>query len=169
MRIEQLGDELEMDRTTQKSRRQGGPVESARPAEHKYSRTPDDLWRLPATDRVAAVEVWTALHHFLRLGSTLARVTDEDLAACPCLADRSGEHIRKGIQVLDREGLIVRKAAGSRRELAIAAKLRGAAAAPEQKPPAPTPKPVKNDAFVPVENWSSTFWSLVSENQQAGT
>lgn len=160
-----------MDRNRSNQPRQPGSVEGTRPADHKYSRTPDDLWRLPATDRVAAIEVWTALHHFLRLGSTLTRVTDEDLAGCPCLVDRSGEHVRKGIQILDREGLIIRRAAGSRRELAIAAKLKGSpkpAPILERKPPTPLPDPAKNDAFVPVENWSSTFWSLVSENQQPG-
>lgn len=161
-----------MDRIRSNQSGQAGSVKGARPVEHKYSRTPDDLWRLPAADRVAAVEVWTALHHFLRLGSMLTRVTDEDLAACPCLADRSGEHIRKGIQILDREGLIVRKAAGSRRELAIAVTFKQASRTttespkPVGRPPAPSPK---NDAFVPVQNWSSTFWSLVSENQQSST
>jgi hypothetical protein len=159
-----------MDRISRRSPGQAGTVEGTRAAEHKYSRTPDDLWRLPATDRVAAIEVWTALHHFLRLGSTLARVTDEDLAGCPCLADRSGEHIRKGIQILDREGLVVRKAVGSRREMAIAATFKQSqrttteSQEPVARPPAPLPK---NDAFVPVENWRSTFWQMVSENQQA--
>jgi hypothetical protein len=161
-----------MDRIRSKQPGQAGNVEGTRTADHKYSRTPDDLWRLPATDRVAAIEVWTALHHFLRLGSTLTRIADEDLAGCPCLVDRSGEHIRKGIQILDREGLIVRQAAGSRRELALSATFKQShrttteSPKPVVRPPASAPK---NDAHVPVENWSSTFWSLVSENQQPGT
>lgn len=150
--------------TSQKPR-QSRPVENAR-REHAYLRTPEIIARLPACERAAAREVWDALHYYLRLGATPRRVTDEDLHACPCLADRSFEHIGKGIQILDRLGLISRDASGSRRELAILATLKGARPAPEAKAPAPAPKPIENDAFVPL---ARPFWELVRESQRTGT
>lgn len=154
-----------MKPTTQKKPRQPGAGDSPR-REHAYLRTPEIIARLPACERTAAREVWDALHYYLRLGTTPRRVTDEDLHACPCLADRSLEHIGKGIQILDRMGLISRDASGSRRELAILAALKGARPAPEAKAPAPAPKPPENDVFVPL---ARPFWELVRESQRTGT
>jgi hypothetical protein len=148
---------------------QADPVENARTADHSYTRTVRRLWYLPVTDRVAAVETWTALHDFIRLGTEPRRVTDEDLLACAPLAGRSAEYAGKGLQVLVRLGLISRNTNGSRRELAIVGKLKGARAdhIPEPgKKVASPPAPAENDVFIPL---TRPFWELVSECQKTGT
>lgn len=133
-----------MKSTTQKKLPQGSRVENARPADHIFSRTPQCLDYLPVEERVASQEVWRALHHYLRVGAALRRVTDEDLLAQPPLQGRSKEHARKGLQILDRLGLIARETGGSRRDVAIVARLRGAskpAPAPSVPVPPVRPKP----------------------------
>ena len=83
-----------------------------------------------------AIEVWATLHHHLRLGSRPERITDEELVGVedeagnhyggsPFLKGRSAEHARKGLEILERLGLIARHAAGSSRRVAIVARLKG--------------------------------------------
>jgi hypothetical protein len=141
--------------TPSKKAPQGRDVENLR-GEHHYARVPDCLWRLPSSERTAAVEVWTALHHYCRIDPIPRRITDDHLSECPCLTDRSTEHIGKGLGILCRLGLIARNARGSRREVAITARLKGPkkGSAPVQ---APVPKPPQEDAFVPVPNFREFF------------
>jgi hypothetical protein len=158
--------------TPSKKAPQGRPVENAR-GEHAYARVPDCLWRLPASERTAAVEVWTALHHYCRIDPVPRRITDDHLSGCPCLCDRSVEHIGKGLGILCRLGLIARTARGSRREVAITARLKGPkkgsapVQAPAQAKSASSPdQPVINDAFVPAKGNAMAFWLSVRENRQ---
>jgi hypothetical protein len=101
---------------------QAEPVENARPV--PYVQIPLRLLTLPTGERSAAIEVWAALHHHLRLGSKPERITDEELAMVPWLFERSAEHGRKGLEILERLGLISREAKGSSRRVAISARLR---------------------------------------------
>lgn len=112
-----------MDRSTCSKPGQAGSDRSARP-DHTYAQVPLCLLRLPTGERAAAIEVWVTLHHHLRLGSTEQRVTDETLSQSPYLASRSAEHARKGLEVLERVGLITRRAKGSSRRVAILGRLK---------------------------------------------
>jgi hypothetical protein len=102
---------------------QAGPVENARPL--PYVQVPVALLTLPTGERAAAIEVWAALHHYLRLGSTPRRITDEELASCPVLVERSRRYRCNGLDSLERAGLVAREAGGSSRRVAIVARLRG--------------------------------------------
>jgi hypothetical protein len=159
---------------------QGRDVENAR-GEHTYARVPDCLWRLPASERTAAVEVWAALHHYCRIDPIPRRITDDRLSECPCLADRSTEHVGKGLGILCRLGLIARTARGSRREVAITARLKGPKKQGAPKPDAPAANPPKRvgvqiptyhspDSGNMVDGWSPmAFWLSVRENRQSGS
>ena len=154
---------------------QAGPVENLR-GEHYYARVPDCLWRLSSSERVAAVEVWTALHHYLRVSAALERVTDDLLRRCPSIADRSVEHIGKGLAILSRLGLLERVARGSRREVAIVARLKGPkrqvspARGPENKAEISRANHSPDvGKMVPPSEWRKTFDLMVSENRQTGS
>lgn len=113
-----------MKPTTSKKPGQSGSADSPR-REHTYVQMPTALLCLPTGERAAAIEVWAALHYHLRLGSSPRRITDEELAGVPWLVERSAEHGRKGLEILERLGLISREAVGSSRRVAIMARLRG--------------------------------------------
>lgn len=112
-----------MKDTTSKIRRQGGDGDSPRPG-LPYVQIPLCLLTLPTGERVAAIEVWAALHHHLRLGSRPERITDEELSTVPWLLERSRRYRLNGLDTLVRTGLIVRESGGSSRTLAIVARLR---------------------------------------------
>src|ERR1700677_291364 len=59
---------FEMKNSPRRSAGQAGIVEGTRTNDLSYVRIPDVMLRLPASERVAAIEVWTALFHYLRLG-----------------------------------------------------------------------------------------------------
>lgn len=98
-----------------------------------YCQTPLCLGRLSPGELDAAFRVWLVLHSWMRLGAAPKRVTDEDLLATPYLSSLSAEHARKGLDVLEREGLIVRTSRGSRREVSVIWRAPGAKVA--QKSP----------------------------------
>jgi hypothetical protein len=142
---------------------QPGPVENARPL--PYAQIPLELLTLPTGERAAAIEVWAALHHHLRLGSRPERITDEELAGVPWLIERSAEHGRKGLEILERLGLITRHAKGSSRRVAITATLRGSrhvniSVDVVKLPKSPT---IRNPRIVdPLpEGWATDFWDRV--------
>jgi hypothetical protein len=159
---------------------QGRPVENLR-GEHTYARVPDCLWRLPPSERTAATEVWTALHHYLRVGLEPERITDESLLRCPALGGRSAEHAGKGLAILDRMGLIARNARGSRREVAIVAKLKGprlckklcnppdhSADVSKKVDKSPQSNKLEQDTFVPVPNLREFFREHLPEYRFPG-
>ena len=91
-----------------------------------YVKVPARLFHLPTSERAAAIDVWAALQFDLRIDSSARRVTDKALMKSPSLRDRSAEHARKGIEILEREGLIVRNARGSSRSIKITTEFRKA-------------------------------------------
>lgn len=119
-----------MEPNRRKKAGQPGPVENARPA-LPYAQIPMILLTLPTGERAAAIEVWAALHHHLRLGSSPRRITDEELGSVPWLIERSRRYRCNGLDTLARLGLITRDAAGSSRRVAIVARLRSAHILPE--------------------------------------
>jgi hypothetical protein len=158
--------------TTSASRRQGGDRDSARP---NYSETPKScpslpyaqiplcLLTLPTGERAAAIEVWAALHHHLRLGSRPERITDEELSTVPWLIERSVEHGRKGLEILERLGLISRKTGGSSRRVGITARLR---ATGKLEKPLGTEKTAEKPAISARDEpmapgWATDFWDRV--------
>lgn len=137
------------------------------PRDHPYAQIPLALLCLPTGERAAAIEVWAALHHHLRLGSRPERITDEELAGVPWLVERSVEHGRKGLEVLERLGLIVREANGSSRRVAIVARLRGSSHIRNsvdmvKAPKSPTIRSRLTVADEPMPpNWATDFWERV--------
>lgn len=154
-----------MKSTSRRSAGQAGAVENTR-REHAYVQMPIALLCLPTGERAAAIEVWAALHHHLRLGSSPRRITDEELAGVQWLVERSAEHGRKGLEILERLGLISREAAGSSRRVAILARLRGAKPAPQSRGSAPAPpKPVDRPRCDdPAAGRAWEAWQLVRGN-----
>jgi hypothetical protein len=149
-----------MESTTSKKPRQPGPVENAR---LPYVQIPTALLCLPPCERAAAIEVWATLHYHLRLGVTLCRITDRELARSPFLTGRSRRHRLNGLEILEREGCVRRESAGSSRRLAIIARLRG---------PKPARRTIKAQAAteIPVDRldhapevqptqWDVDYWS----------
>lgn len=126
-----------------------GTVEGARHDSLLWGQVPHVLRRLPATDRVAAIELWLALHCDIRLAGDFAPISDERLSGLPSLADRSVGYIRKGLRVLAAMGLIEIRASGSRRDVRIIATLAsgkrdhfvGGNKKVDARSPAPTIKP----------------------------
>lgn len=157
-----------MKDTRRRSGGQAAPVENTR-TEHPYAQIPLALLCLPTGERSAAIEVWAALHHHLRLGSRPERITDEELAGVPWLVERSLEHGRKGLEVLERLGLIVRKAKGSSRRVAIVARLRGAKQEAPQKSASSAQKTkrpgVSPDSTTLPPNWATDFWANVRKGK----
>lgn len=136
-----------MKDTPRRKAGQPGPVENARYA-YAYAQIPTALLCLPTGERSAAIEVWAALHHALRLGTSPQRITDEELSAVPWLIERSRRYRCNGLDTLERLGLITRDATGSSRRVAIVAKLRGGTqtAPAEARAAVKTPKPIHRTA-----------------------
>lgn len=157
-----------MKDTTPKSQGQALPVEGTR--SHQYSQLPYCLGKLPIGEMDAAVRAWMTLHSWLRIGAASQRVTDEQLMASPFLAGLSVEHARKGLEILEREGLISRVARGSRREVAVVAKLAGAKEKPPRKAaslPGVYRLPGLDEPTVePAAQWGKSFWEIVSGDHQ---
>ena len=153
---------------------QGRPVENTRPA-LPYAQIPLALLLLPTGERAAAIEVWAVLHYHFRLGVTPGCITDRELLSAPWMADRSPEHARKGLEVLERSHLVSRHSRGSSRLLAIVARLKDARQAVRSRsiPVAPrgdgkTPlAPETPDTMIPQPEWAEKLRLLVSSDHQS--
>jgi hypothetical protein len=149
---------------------QAGPVENTRPL--PYTQIINRLLTLPIGEFDAAIRVWSALHGWLRLGSDPKRVTDEDLLSCPYLLGTSAEHARKGLELLERERVIVRRSRGSRREIMIAVRLAGHKEPRKQEVSGAhlsnrseiirKPIQAENDVIIPQNEWAARLRLLVS-------
>jgi hypothetical protein len=151
-----------MEPTRVRKRSQERPVENAR-TPMPYAQIPLCLLTLPTGERAAAIEVWAALHHHLRLGSKPERITDEELAECPSLEGRSRRHRSNGLDTLVRTSLIAREAGGSSRTLAIVGKLGTRAHRESTRPSAPLradPRPsapVRAEDIEEARRWFPTL------------
>lgn len=111
-----------MDLNRAQSSRQGEPDRSPRGL--TFKQIPDCVLRLPTAQRSAGIEVWAALHYFLRRGATELTTTDRELTGCPFLQGRSAEFTRKGLEALEGLGMIARRKSHGLRTIAIVGRLR---------------------------------------------